>query len=48
VLSTYNAGPELKNVNQIEAKNKIANMITVTKRYTAIMNSPCETPYLET
>lgn len=47
MLSTYNAGPELKNVNQIEAKNKIANMITVTNRYAAIINSPCETPCLE-
>jgi hypothetical protein len=37
----------LKNVNQIEAKNKIANIITVTNRYAAIINRPCETPYLE-
>ena len=47
VLSTKSAGPELKNVNQIEAKNMTANIITVTKRYVAITNSPCETPYLE-
>jgi len=37
----------LKNVNQIDAKNKMANIITVTKRYAAIINRPCETPCLD-